>query len=356
MYNLCPNPLACYNDGVSISSGRGSAVTLLATTFSPSIMSTYEFLATVPDERAAAALFERTRWPDGVYCPRCTSTNVYEVKTRNPMSHHCRPCRAYFSVRTNSALAASHVTLRIWAHAIYLFHTSRKGISSHQLSRELGITQKTAWFLMHRIREGMGFTGELFDGEVEVDETYVGGRRGRKHANKRLLMKSPTDGKVIVFGVRERSTGRVWAHPIPNTERETLHNAVGGRVAHHSMVYSDGHTGYDDLYPYGHEAVIHSVGEYVRGQAHTNGIESFWALLKRGYMGVFHVMSPKHLHRYVNEFAYRQSVGKANNFDAITNTIRTLIGIRLTYDNLIDREPGEERGQAIHITPKEAFL
>ncbi len=329
---------------------------LLATTFSLSIMSTYEFLAEVPNERAATALFERTRWPGGAYCPRCTSTDVYEVKTRKPMSHHCRPCRRYFGVRTNSAMAASKVPLMKWAHAIYLFHTSRKGISSHQLSRELGITQKTAWFLMHRIREGMGFTGELFEGEVEVDETYVGGRRGRKHAHKRRLMKSPSDGKVIVFGVRERSTGRVWAHPIPNTERGTLHNAVGGRVAHHSMVYSDGHSGYDDLYPYGHEVVVHSVGEYVRGQAHTNGIESFWALLKRGYMGVFHVMSPKHLHRYVNEFAYRQSVGRANNFNTIASTIRTLIGTRLTYDNLIDREPGEDRGQAIHITPKEAFL
>ena len=309
-------------------------MTLLATEFSPSIISTYEFLAKVPDERAAVAYFERVRWPSGAYCPRCTSENVYEVKTRRPMSHWCRACKGYFSVRTNSALADSKVPLRTWAHAIYLFHTSRKGISSHQLSRELGITQKSAWFLMHRIREGMGFTGELFDGDVEVDETYVGGKRNRKHAAKRRLMKSPTDGKEIVFGVRERSTGRVWAQVIPNTERQTLHDAIGNRVAHHSMVYSDGHSGYEGLYQYKHAAVIHSVGEYVRGQAHTNGIESFWALLKRGYMGVFHYMSPKHLHRYVNEFAYRQSVGKANNFDTIDNTIRTLAGRRLTHASL----------------------
>ena len=289
----------------------------------------------MPDEAAAVAFFEGICWSAGVSCPRCTSENVYETKTRKPMPYWCRACRAYFSVRTSTVMADTNLPLMIWAHAIYLFHTSRKGISSHQLSRELGITQKTAWFLMHRIREGMSFTGELFSGDVEVDETYVGGKRNRKHANKRRLMKSPIDGKVIVFGVRERDTGRVWAHPIPNTERETLHEAIRRRVAFGSMVYSDGHNGYDEMHRYGHESVIHSVGEFVRGQVYTNGIESFWALLKRGYMGVYHVMSPKHLHRYVNEFAYRHSVGKDNNLGTIGNTIKTLSGKRLTYASRI---------------------
>ena len=296
--------------------------------------SLFEFMELVPDEAAAQVIFEHRRWGDTPYCPHCGSLDTRETKDHKPMKFRCRDCRDHFSVRTGTVLAESKVSLRKWLMAIYMLHTSRKGVSSVQMAKMLGVTQKTAWFLDHRIRAAMAHRGGLFAGEVEVDEAYFGGRERNKHNSKKLHKGRGPTGKQAVIGLRERE-GNVRAFPISATDKIHLQSAIVENVKRGSTIYSDSHPGYVGLPGYEHESVSHSSGEYVREKAHTNGIESFWATLKRGYIGTHHYMSPKHLHRYVDEFAYRHGVGVDNTIATIAATIDGMVGRRLTYQQLI---------------------
>ncbi len=296
--------------------------------------SLFEFMELVPDEDAAQAVFEQRRWGNEPYCPHCGSVNTRETKNHKPMKFRCRDCRQHFSVRTGTVLAESKVSLRKWLMAIYMLHTSRKGVSSVQMAKMLGVTQKTAWFLDHRIRTAMSHRGGLFAGEVEVDEAYFGGRERNKHNSKKQHEGRGPIGKQAVIGLRERH-GDVRAFPITATDKIHLQSAIVENVKRGSTIYSDSHPGYKGLPGYEHESVSHSTGEYVRERAHTNGIESFWATLKRGYVGTHHYMSPKHLHRYVDEFAYRHGVGVDNTIATIAVTIDGMVGRRLTYQQLI---------------------
>ncbi len=299
-------------------------------------MTFVDLIRMFPDDATAEAWFTKIRWPDGVHCPKCGSDNVQERVTRKPQPYRCRSCRKDFSVKTDTLMHSSPLGFQIWAIAIYLFNTGLKGQSSMKLHRDLGVTQKTAWHLAHRIRETWDDnSADLFAGPCEVDETYMGGKRKNMPKAKRakLTGRGPV-GKTAVVGAKDRETGKVVARPVEATDAETLHGFIGDHTDPSATVYTDDAKTYNGI-PFDHESVNHSVGEYVRQMAHTNGIESFWSMLKRGYHGTYHHMSTKHMHRYVTEFSGRHNIRPADTLDQMATTVTGMIGKRLSYSDLI---------------------
>ena len=295
-----------------------------------------ELLDRFPTDRVAEEWFEKTRWPNGVECPRCNSSNIYtrpEEKRRN-QPYRCRSCRSDFSAKTGTLMQSSHIGYRSWVVGLYLMATNLKGISSMKLHRDLVVTQKTAWAMMHKIRETFDdHDNALFGGPVEVDETFMGGKETNKHNHKKLKAGRGTIGKSAVIGMKDRETNEVRANVIQGTDRNTLHKFVTENADTEATVYTDDHAGYHGL-PFKHEAVKHSVSEYVRDQAHTNGIESHWALMKRGYHGTYHHMSKKHLNRYVAEFAGRHNIRNCDTIVQMEKLVEKMVGKRLTYKQL----------------------
>ena len=289
------------------------------------------------NELEVEKMFVEQRWPDGVVCPKCDSDNVAEVKSRKPQPFRCRSCRKHFSVKVGTVMEGSNIPLSKWALCAYLMSTNLKGVSSMKLHRDLDVTQKTAWFLSHRIRKAWEDESPLFAGPVEVDETYIGGKRKNMHAWKREQLKGRgTEGKTPIVGIRDRHTGKVFTKVVDKTNRATLQGVVHAHVEFGSVIITDEHAGYVGL-P-NHFAVRHSVGEYVNGEIHTNGIESHWATLKRGINGVYHHMSAKHVHRYGDEFAGRHNDRPADTIEQVHSLIRGMEGKRLKFDDLIGPE------------------
>ena len=297
-----------------------------------------ELMDMFPSEPAATKWFEAQVWPTGRCCGKCGATNTSEVPNAKPMPYWCPDCRSYFSVRTGTALSHSRVPLRKWAIAIYLEITSLKSASSMKLHRDLGVSQPTAWFMLHRIRQAWangGDGGPKYSGPVEVDETYFGGKRKNMSNTKRATLSGRgTVGKTAVVGAKDRATKRVAAKVVDRTDKPTLHGFVAAHADPDATIYTDDALVYETL-PFEHEAVRHSVAEYVRDKAHTNGIESFWAMLKRAHAGMFHKMSPKHLDRYVQEFAGKHNLRDMDTAAQMAVVAAGLIGKRLMYRQLI---------------------
>ncbi|MDE0376585.1 MAG: IS1595 family transposase [bacterium] len=301
-------------------------------------LSLIEVTRMFPDDEAAEAWIAECRWGGEPTCPRCESTNVQTGAKHPSQPYRCRVCRKFFSVKTGTAMAGSNLGYQTWAIATYLLATGLKGQASMKLHRDLGISQKSAWFLAHRLREAWENDQATFAGAMEVDESFIGGLERNKHAAKKLNAGRGPVGKTAVVGAKDRATGQVVARVVPNTQADTLQGFVEEHRIPNQPVYTDGATAYDGLE--GRQAIHHSVGEYVRGKAHTNGVESFWSMLKRGYHGTYHRMSPKHLQRYVNEFAGRHNIRPFDTVDQMRFIMCGLVGKRLRYEDLISGHRG----------------
>jgi transposase-like protein len=297
-------------------------------------------------EEKCRAYLEELRWPDGPECPRCeVPTTVSRIEKRR--QYECDACRYQFSVTAGTLFHDSHLPLWKWFLAVYLMSESRKGISAKQVQRMLKVSYKTAWYLCHRIRDAMGEDEQpLLRGIVEVDETLLGGKRkGYGHGYR--------GNKATIAGAVERG-GEIRLRLVPNTRRKSLEGFITSSVDDEAAIYTDELKSYDGISGARHETVEHKSEEWVRGQVHTNTVESAWSLLKRSVVGTYHHMSVKHLPAYLDEMEFR--FNRRDNPYLFRDTLLVLLhGDALPYRVLIERaDPGERQRENDELVRREA--
>jgi transposase-like protein len=296
--------------------------------------SLYELMQAIPDEQAAIDHFTAIRWRDGAFCPYCKGGRVYTFSDKR--THKCADCRKRFSIKVGTVFEDTKVPLRKWLMALWLMASHKKGIASTQLAKDIKVTQKTAWFMMHRLRHAAAtksFNAPLA-GTVEADETFVGGKEKTKHAWQRTGDTKGGKGKAVVFGMLGRD-GELRAIHVDSLKASDVKATIVEHVEAGSAVMTDEHRSSAGLQGrYDHQTVNHSAGEYVRGEAHTNGIEGAWSLLKRQIYGIHHWVSDRHLARYVAEMTWRYNRRDMGESERLNALIFGSDG-RLTYPVLI---------------------
>ena len=318
-------------------------------------ISLIEIMRQFPDDATAEAWFVKRRWPNGIHCPHCGSDNVQSGAKHKSMPYRCREkeCAKRFSAKTGTVMEGSKLGFQVWMIATYQLSTNLKSVSSVKLGRDLNIDQRSAWFLAHRLRVALTEKGGMFQGPAEVDESYFGGqRKSMSHARRKELSGTGrgTVGKSAVIGAKDRGTNQVVAKMIEHTDAPTLQGFVRENVEPGATVYTDEANAYAGLArDYDHEAVNHSAGEYIRGQAGVNGMESFWSMMKRAHKGTFHKISPKHLDRYVQEFAARHNLREEDTIDIMASIAAGSVGKRLRYRELIADNGLDSGAQSAYV-------
>ena len=290
-----------------------------------------------PDNDRAEQWLITNRWKNGVVCPKCKSKNIQTKpkKENKPTAYRCRDCRKDFSVKTDTLMHNSPINFQHWAFGIHLLTTGLKSVSSMRLHRDLGITQKSAWFMAHRIRETYQDSLDSLEisvGPIEADETYMGGKEKNKHNKDKIKKGRGVVGKTAIVGVKDRQTNKIKARVVMNTSKLTLQGFINENVEGEAEKYTDESRSYKGMT--NHSAVNRNAEVFVEGMVHINGIESFWSMLKRLHKRTFHKMSPKHLQRYVCEFTGRHNVRPQDIMETISGIVQGMEKRRLTYKEL----------------------
>ena len=301
-------------------------------------------LTALPNDAACREYLELKRWNGTPVCPHCgiVDENHYKLKVKGEFKgmYKCKSCKERFTVTVGTMFEGSPIPLRKWFIATYIFASHKKGISSHQLAKDLGVTQKTAWFMLHRLRQSFtDIEPKILTGVVSVDETFVGGKNKNRHADKKKIggQGGNSEDKTIVMGAMS-AAGSVVTDIIVDRLSETMTEAVGRMVKKGSIIVTDEHRGYYKIKAdYFHISVNHDAGAYVNGAFTTNNIEGFWSLLKRGIIGIYHQVNPKHLQAYCNEFGFRYNSRKITDKERFDMALVRTNGVKLPYNLLIGK-------------------